>query len=362
MKILIIKFRNIGDVLLSTSLIENLKLNYPNAKIDYALNSNCTEMLKLNPNVNNLFEYNRDKIKNKNFFLQILEELKYIKSIIKNGYDITINLTEGDRGSLISLLCKSKIKLGYKSRKGILKFIQTYTKIGIEDKNIHSVEKDLQFIKLLNKNIIKKRVSIYWDKNDEKKINTILNSHNISSFIHIHPVSRWMFKCWEDKKMAKTIDYLQNIQNVKVIITSSPNKVELDRVNNILSLCNTNPINLSSNLSLKELACLSSKAKLFFGVDTAPMHIAAAVGCPTIGIFGASFPHVWGPWFNNSNRTSFKFTDGIQKSGIHSIVSNTDHTIYYENQIKKSRGMTNIALEDVQKILNFYIKKDPNEN
>ena len=103
------------------------------------------------------------------------------------------------------------------------------------------------------------------------------------------------------------------------------------------------------------MAYLSSKAKLFFGTDTAPMHIAAAVDTPVFALFGASFPHIWGPWDNSSSSTNFRFIDGIQKSGIHSIVSNRDHTIYYENSIKKSCGMANIKVDDVKRVLNEYI-------
>lgn len=59
MKILVIKFRHIGDVLLSTSLIKNLKLNYPNAQIDYVLNKDCAEMVSHNPFINKIFSYDR---------------------------------------------------------------------------------------------------------------------------------------------------------------------------------------------------------------------------------------------------------------------------------------------------------------
>ena len=51
MKILLIKYRNIGDVLLVTPLINNLKLFYPNAQIDIALNHGTEDMVTLNPNI-----------------------------------------------------------------------------------------------------------------------------------------------------------------------------------------------------------------------------------------------------------------------------------------------------------------------
>ena len=51
MKILIIKFRNIGDVLLSTPLVSNIKYHYPNSEIDFALNEGCEDMIINNPNI-----------------------------------------------------------------------------------------------------------------------------------------------------------------------------------------------------------------------------------------------------------------------------------------------------------------------
>jgi heptosyltransferase-3 len=55
-------------------------------------------------------------------------------------------------------------------------------------------------------------------------------------------------------------------------------------------------VDLGGQLSLKEMAALTEAARLFIGVDSAPMHIAAAVGTPTVGIFGPSSELEWGPW------------------------------------------------------------------
>ena len=61
MKILIIKFRNIGDVLLSTPLVSNIKYYYPDSNIDFALNKGCEEMVYGNPDINNIIVYDRSK-------------------------------------------------------------------------------------------------------------------------------------------------------------------------------------------------------------------------------------------------------------------------------------------------------------
>ena len=139
--------------------------------------------------------------------------------------------------------------------------------------------------------------------------------------------------------------YLQQDKGLKVIITGAPVKKELDRIDKILELCKTNPINLSGALTLKHLACLSSKAKLFFGVDTAPMHMAAATNTPVIALFGASFPVIWGPWNNDSDKVSFQDKDGFQTNDLHYVISNMNHEIFYIDQIKKTRGMNLITLK-----------------
>jgi heptosyltransferase-3 len=71
---------------------------------------------------------------------------------------------------------------------------------------------------------------------------------------------------------------------------------ELELVRAIRAACTSETIDLSGQLTLKQLAALSGRAKLFVGVDSAPMHIAAAMGTPVVALFGPSGELEWGPW------------------------------------------------------------------
>jgi heptosyltransferase-3 len=215
----------------------------------------------------------------------------------------------------------------------------------------HTVEKDLQILNLLGKEVVSKEVIIHWNRDIDQEVDQILRENSVHDFVHIHPVSRWMFKCWEDDRMAKIIDYFIEEKNFKVIITGSSIKRELDQIDRIISLCKTKPINLSGQLTLKHLASLSSKSKLFFGVDTAPMHIAAATNTPVLAIFGASFPIQWGPWNNSSNKQLFLNINGTQMNGKHCMVSNMNHDFFYEGLVKKSKGMVLIDYDKVRSAL-----------
>ena len=120
--------------------------------------------------------------------------------------------------------------------------------------------------------------------------------------MHVHPTSRWLFKTWNDKSMSEIMDYLQIKKKTRVIVTSSPEKKELDKAKKILKLCKSKPLQLLGKTSLKQLGALSSRAQLFFGVDSAPMHIAAAMNTPVIALFGPSGAFHWGPWDNQQGQ------------------------------------------------------------
>ena len=313
MKILVIKFRNIGDVLLTTPLIKNLKLNYPDSQIDILVNEGTEAMLKYNPNVNKVFTYKRSYFKSLPKIKRFIEEFKFLKSF--KDYDIVINTTEGDRGAFIAKFSNAKIKIGYPVKKNLY-LKNSFTHIMRKPPLLrHIIENNLDAIRVLDKNIFEKKVEIFWSKEDKKKVDNLIDR----DFIHIHPVSRWLFKCIDDKIMAQIIDYLHK-KGKKVIITASPDKKELEKVEQIISYCKNKPFNLSGKLNLNEVAYLSSKAKLFIGVDTAIMHMAAAVNTPVIAFFGPSGAFNWGAWDNDEVESGYTQKNGIQKMGKHIVI------------------------------------------
>ena len=88
-------------------------------------------------------------------------------------------------------------------------------------------------------------------------------------------------------------------------------------------------VDLCGKTNIKQLAAISEVSDLFFGVDSAPMHIAAAVGTPVVALFGPSGAFHWGPWDNESSKLSIKSLEfktpypeksGIQTFGIHTVI------------------------------------------
>lgn len=290
--ILVIKLRNIGDVLLTTPALKALKEALPDARITAVVPAGTEEMLSLNPNVSDIVTFKRGA--------GIRSELDFIRRIRAKKYEIAINMTEGDRGAILALLSGAKYRIGIDPLgKGFLgkKHLFTHLVRYVNDGR-HRAAMDLDILKPLGIEYLNPEVQLFTSPEDDLYVEGLLSSNGIGSgdrVAVVHPTSRWLFKCWRDEAVAEVIDYLEG-RGIRTVLTSGPDKKELERVSNIIALAKTSPLDLSGRLTLKRLAALFRKSSLFFGVDTAPMHMAAAVGTPVVALFGPSDSDIWGPF------------------------------------------------------------------
>jgi heptosyltransferase-3 len=112
----------------------------------------------------------------------------------------------------------------------------------------------------------------------------------------MHPGAGWRFKCWTPGGYARVIEFFQDQWGLPTVLTGTRAAHEQELLAAVFKECRAAPIDLSGRLSLKELGALISKARLFFGMDSAPMHLAAAVNTPAVALFGPSGVFNWGPW------------------------------------------------------------------
>ncbi|AQW84937.1 heptosyltransferase III [Campylobacter pinnipediorum subsp. pinnipediorum] len=313
MKILVMKFRNIGDVLLTTPLLSNLKHHFPDAQIDFALNKGCEAVIQDNPNINKIHIYDRQAARSNGIFKRILTELRFIKAIKKEKYDIAIQTTTGDRGIIIAKYAKIKKIIGFEGKNKAINKLITHKVSNKQCSSNHTVDKNLNTLNALDLKPIHKKVEIFFDKNSINHLDLP------EKFIHVHLTSRWMFKCIKDEIMAEIIDFCENKFQIKVVITADNNEVEKNRVKSVIDICKSNPINLSGQLNLKQVAALNKKSILFIGVDTAIMHIAAANDTPVIAFFGPTGVFEWGPWDNSLMESGYTKRNGNQQMGIHYV-------------------------------------------
>ncbi len=342
-KILVIKLRHIGDVLLATPVFKTLKENFPSSHITALVNKGTEAVLENNPHIDEILTYDRD-IKKLPPFKRYKEELKFLRKIRNLGFDTAIELTGGDRSALISFFSGAKKRFGIKA-KGFLGKKFLYTKTFSFDGAKHIVLQNLEILEKMGLKIKKPKIILHVseeEKNWAEKLILPSGRKLNEKIVHIHSTSRWSFKCWKDEYMAKVIKWLLN-NGCRVILTSSKEDRELEKIKAILSyidpkwVCHLSVnsgqfkensvtsqiyplINLAGKITLRQLIAISSISDMYFGIDTAPMHIAAALGKPVVALFGPSGAFHWGPWDNEVCENPYSKRKGIQKFGKNIVI------------------------------------------
>lgn len=297
-KILVINVREIGDVLLSTPLFSVLKQTFPLATLYAVVPSHTMDMLSGNPDVDHIIPLTRYDRK-KNRWMALKSDLSLLANVRSIHPDLVIDLTSNDRSALLSFMSGSKLRISRKRKKGFLGRNRLYTHCIKIDSKKHMVNQFLQVLSGIGLKANPKHypLSLTFSDQDQKSVKP--HMINNGPFIHFSPVSRLSNKCWNDTHMANLIDHVIQ-KGYTAIVTSSPNPEELKRAQAILNQVTQNSvIDLTGKLTLKQLASITQQSRLFIGVDSAPLHMAAALKTPVIALFGPSNETIWHPWLVN---------------------------------------------------------------
>lgn len=302
-KILVIKLRHLGDVLLTSPIFKELKNKMPWAEVDVFIYKEGIDVLKGNENISEILFYDRSK-KTKNIFIKIKEDILSILKVRKKKYDLVLNLTEGDRGAILAKFSKAKILIGYlEDLKWWKKKIYTHF---VKKPNLprHTVEKNLDFIRRIG--IFPKNKDLYFHipENDYLHVKKFLESKNffLKDFVLIHPTSRWRFKCYPHfNGVAKRLIE----RGEKIVFVSGPKDFEKKFLKNILKDLDDKNILIFPS-SIKELAALIKMSKILICVDSLPLHIASSLKVKCISLFGPTSDKNWGPWQNEKAKVICK--------------------------------------------------------
>lgn len=295
-RILVIKLKHIGDVLLATPAIHALKEAFPKSQIYALVSAGTEEMLTGNPDLEEVLTF----AKGGDFFRRPVSEWKLLGKVRRVRPDLVVELGNGDREAILGLLSRAKARVGYDPQgSGLPGRRRLLTHVVDQDWQKHVVESNLDLVRAIGVKPRDKRLRLFSARKDNEAIESLLRWHGVPPsdlLVTIHPTSRWFFKCWTDEGFAGVVDHLVTCHGAKVAITSGQAGREVEKAKRVIALARSPLINLAGRLTLKQLAALITRSRLFLGVDSAPMHVAAAVRTPIVALFGPSREHNWGPW------------------------------------------------------------------
>lgn len=290
-KVLFIKLRHLGDVVLSTPAIYVLKSRFPHLQIDFLINEEGKDLVAGLGEISELLLYERKKAK-KNFLSMICTEGALALKVLKKNYDVVINLTEGDKGNFLAAVSGAPFKVGQLDSHGMRFLTHLYKRVSTPR---HRVDRDLDPLR---------RVGIY-PTDEEKKIRLAPFSHyehevdqflkkqGLSAFIVLHAVSRWMYKTARVEKFVELIDKLDR----PVVITGHRVGDEGLYIEALLKAA-PRAVYFSTQGSILKLVGLMDRAVGIITVDSLPLHIASYLKKPTVCLFGPTGEWEWGPWQN----------------------------------------------------------------
>lgn len=294
---LVIKLRHHGDVLLTSPVFSSLKAAAPHCSIDALVYADTAPMLMEHPAIDKIHCIERGS-RRRNFLRDLGAEWRLLQTLRNRRYDLVVHLTDHPRGGWMTYLMSPRWAVAPK-RDGLV-WKKAFSHIFSLPRYPyrHTVEKNLDALRRIgiHPDIDNKRLSLVPGSAAEQRVEGLLSGLDMRGpFIHVHPASRWFFKCWPATKMAALIDLLQT-HGHRVVVTAAPDARERAMLDEIRAYSTTTWPDLAGRLSLRELAALSARARLFVGVDSAPMHIAAAAGTPVVALFGPSGELEWSPW------------------------------------------------------------------
>lgn len=304
-RILVIKMRHHGDVLLTSPLFSQLKKYLPSAAIDAFVYADTLPMLEGHPSISDFILYDKGW-KKRSFFYRMQREIALLLQIRKKKYDLVINLTEGDRGAIAARVSGSGIRVGFDPQgQGMKGKRSCYTHLV---KNCpqprHTVERQLDVLRRIGifPEAEERDLFLHIPESAKARVFNLLEREEIApqSYIVIHPVSRWRFKTLSVQQMAHLISLL-HANDLPVVLTGSPDPEELEMIDQILALVPDVPVwNAAGKITLKELSALIASARALVCVDSVPLHIASAVKTPVVALFGPTSEINWGPWMHPS--------------------------------------------------------------
>lgn len=291
LKFLILKLNHIGDALLMTPALRLLRKNYPQSQIDVVVRKGGELVMEGNPDISNLFVVSAPKNEKRT-------SSKNLIKLLGQRYDYAFDLSNSDRSRLWMFLSFSKRRC-VNNAYGELNWKHIFYNHFSDFKwgNEHQTLKDIRtFSDILKIAPEKSPLVMDVDVSSEKIFNKLSLSEEFSPFIVIHPTSRWAFKQWIPERWAEVADALNQKYQWNILFSCGPDPGETNYVKHILSLSKMTHHSTAGKLTLKELGWLIKQSKLFLGVDTVAMHIAAAMQTPIVALFGPSSEWSWRPW------------------------------------------------------------------
>jgi predicted lipopolysaccharide heptosyltransferase III len=286
--ILLLQLKRIGDLILTTPAIAALRQTFPEAQVTLAVSRQCAELLPAIANVDDVLTARRN-----------LRDVALFFSVAARRFDCCVDFTRNDRSAFLALLSGARKRAAScRVRDQSKTRARAYTDfVSVRMRDMHTIDYHLELLKPLG---VRPPASLAphlsLPKTARVKAEAFRRQWRISRpCVILHPGSARREKLWEPERWAEVIEHFGRNWDIDLVLTSGASPEERAHIAAIKNSADQRIIDLSGKTDLLTLAALIAQARLLVTVDSAPVHLAAALGTPQVILFGPTNPFHWRP-------------------------------------------------------------------
>ncbi len=296
-RILIIKLISVGDVLFTTPALRALRLGFPKAHLSYLVGSWSKDVIEDNPNLDEIIVYDAPR-HSQDRGRAWLSTLSCLRQLRRKRFDLAVIFHRTSFAGLLALLAGIPNRVGF-DYQGQGKFL---TRKVTYEVGKHEVDRYLDVVRSLGLNPAGLWTEMLVGSKEQDYASELLRANSLKPGERMvavlpgggkNPGTFMPTKRWPADRFARLIDEMAQRLQVKVLLVGGPGDEEV--VSAVVSQIKSQAVNLVGKTTFKQLAAVLQRCRLFIGGDSGPLHIAAAVGTPTVGIFGPSDPQLVAP-------------------------------------------------------------------
>jgi len=285
-RICISRMKFIGDIVLTTPVIHAVRDAYPEAHIAYLGEKEAVSLLRHNPHLDEIISFDFS-------VPTIIEQPRVGMKLRKKSFDVFIDFFNNPRTAILARMSGARIRVGKEVKgRGML-----YTERILDDgKPKSAIAYHYQYVKPIGVEPKYWKTEIYLTGEEHREARTYLKWQDVDlsrPIVGIHPGATWPAKIWPWENFADLADLIRAKLDSQVVVVQGPN--DQDLITNITRR-SAGQVTVLPLMKLRQLAAVISCFSTFISNDNGAMHIAAACGTKTIGIFGPGEENIWFPY------------------------------------------------------------------
>jgi lipopolysaccharide heptosyltransferase II len=300
-RILITRLRFIGDIVLTTPVIRSVHEACPDAYIAYMGERDAVTLLEQNPFLDEIIPYNYARP-------AVLEQARVGMLLKRMRFDLAVDLFGNPRSAVLTRLSGARVRVGPDRReRGRLYTIR----VADDGREKTAVEFHNQYIAAAGIPPVASKTELFLTAEEKRDAASYLRwtcgegraRDPKRPVVGIHPGATWPAKRWLPERFADLADTVRARFSAHVIITAGPGDAGAVSALGARAVSAPSVLNV---LPLRQLAAVISCCSVFISNDAGPMHIAAALGVPTVGLFGPGEESIWFPYDRSAGHTPLR--------------------------------------------------------